>query len=95
MHPILSRRSATTDVTSASEGGDSDSVNVAVELDDKDSREGRLKEKQFYGTRGGYQSWVKTGAASQFYDINPGQKARWLDERTVSFELYRWDKADL
>jgi hypothetical protein len=78
------RRAATTDAAAPSEAQPAD---VVAELDDKDSRHARMKEKQFYGTKGGYQAWLKTGAASQFYDVNPGQKARWLESNNVSRPL--------
>lgn len=83
------RRCASTDVTAASEEPD-----VAVELDDKDSRHARIKEKAFYGTRGGYQSWVKTGGASQFYAANKGQRAQWLDPNMVSLFAPVGDEAE-
>lgn len=80
--PVMTagRRLASTDAatpSTESQANDAD-PEVVAELDDKGSRLARQREKLFYGTVEGYKSWLKTGAANEFYKANTGSRARWL-----------------
>lgn len=91
--PYIAYRSAQTDATIPStpdqltDGppGSATPSEVQVELDDKNSRHTKLKEKMFYASEEGYKAWLGTGAAGQFRTHNKGQKARWLGGDVVSY----------